>query len=114
MNRLVSLAKLTKTKKTYPLSSQISVIVNGKGTPLGFAFGRDSFIAFLEKIDEEFETKVKDPKQAYNNLAGRLIDLIEEKLPVNPQFIIKMRKSLQETKKNDWIPLDEISRSLNV
>ena len=58
--------------------------------------------------------KVKDPKQAYNNLAGRLIDLIEEKLPVNPKFIIKMRKSLQETKKNGWIPLDEISELLNV
>ena len=107
MNRLVSLAKLTKTKKTFPLSSRISVIVNSKRTPLGFVFGRDSFIAFLEKIDEEFEAKVKDPKQAYNNLAGRLMDLIEEKL-------IKMRKSLQETKKNGWIPLDEISELLNV
>src|SRR3990167_10976741 len=114
MNRLVSLAKLTKTKKTFPLSSRISVIVNSKRTPLGFVFGRDSFIAFLEKIDEEFEAKVKDPKQAYNNLAGRLIDLIEEKLPVNPKFVKDLKTSISDAKKTRWIPLEEIKHSLNV
>lgn len=98
----------------FPFLSHTSVIVDGKSIPLGFVFGRDSFISFLEHIDSEFESRVKDPKQAFDNPAGRLIDLIEEKLPVSPHFIRDLKQSLIKTKKFDWIPFEEVIRSLHV
>lgn len=89
-------------------------MINKTGVPLGFVFGRDSFINFLEYIDSEFEKRVKDQKKAYDNPAGRLIDLIEAKLPLNPKFVKDLKSSVTKTRKSDWISLDEISHSLNV
>jgi hypothetical protein len=110
MNKLVPLSKFSK--KAGKLSpSRTGVIVDKNGTPLGFVFGRNSFIDFLEKIDSEFQDKVKNPKHAYNNPAGKLIDLIEESLPLNPKFIKSLKESV--SKKQDFIPLDVISKNLN-
>lgn len=116
MNKLIPFTKFSKKGNGSKLRflSNTSVIVDGKDSPLGFVFGRDSFISFLEHIDSEFEKKVKDPRQAFNNPAGRLIDLIEERLPVNPNFIKDLKLSLTKTKKSDWIPIEEVIRSLHV
>ena len=81
---------------------------------MGFVFGRDSFISFLEHIDSEFEKKVDDPKKAFDNPAGKLIDLIEEKLPLNPKFIKDLRSSIEDAKKNNWIPLEKVAQLLHV
>lgn len=116
MNKLVPFTKFSKKGNGGKLSflSNTSVVVDKKGIPLGFVFGRDSFISFLEHIDSEFERKVKDQKKAFDNPAGRLIDLIEERLPVNPNFIRDLKLSLTKTKKSDWIPFEEVIRSLHV
>jgi len=89
MNKLISFKQFSSSKKTkkFPFLSQTSVVMDNKGIPLGFVFGRDAFIAFLETLDETFEKKVKDPEGAFDNPAGNLIDLIEEKIPLKPEFI---------------------------
>lgn len=112
-NKLVPFKKFSKKSEKFNLSDT-SVMVNKKGIPLGFVFGRDSFISFLEYIDSEFEKRVEDPKAAFDNPAGKLIDLIERKLPLNPKFVKDLKSSISNTKKSDWISLDEISHSLNV
>ena len=99
MNKLVPFAKFSK--KNTPLSG-VSVVVNQKNVPLGFVFGRDSFISLCTVFDEEFEKRVNNPQKAYNNLAGKLIDLIEEKLPINPKFVKDLKTSISDAKKTRW------------
>lgn len=112
MAKIVPFSKLIKHKMSE--LSELSVIVDNKNVPLGFVFGRDSFIAFLEHMDDEFEKRTVDKKKAYDNPAGKLIDLIEEKLPVNKKFILELRDSVADAKKEGWVPLDEVLRSLHV
>ena len=69
------------------------------------------FTTSLRYIDNEFEKNITNPEKAFNNPAGRLIDLIEERLPVKPSFIKEARAKAQ---KIGWVTLDEIERSLNV
>ena len=111
MNKLVPFKKFSK--KT-GLLSDTSVVVNSQNVPLGFLFGRDSFISLCTLIDDEFEKRVSNPRKAYNNMAGKIIDLIEEQLPVNPKFANELKSSIKEAHKERWIPMDEIARSLNV
>lgn len=114
MNKLVPLSKLSKLTGKLSFLSQSSVVVDKVGVPLGFVFGRDSFISLLEMVDSEFEKKVKDQKIAFDNPAGKLIDLIEEKLPVNKKFALSLKKSISSTKKDGWIPFEKVIRTLNV
>jgi len=112
MSKLISLAQFSKDFRKLSLSD-VSVIVNEEKVPLGFVFGRDSFISFLESLDNQFEKNVKNEKVAFNNSAGKLIDLIEEKLPINPKFVEDLKSSIKKTKKSELISLEEIERSLN-
>lgn len=114
MNKLIPFEKFSKKAAKLSSLSDLSVVVDGKGIPLGFVFGRDAFISFLEYMDGEFEKRVKNPRDSYHNPAGQLIDLIEEKLPLNPRFIHDLKETLTKTKKSDWIPLEEVVRSLHV
>lgn len=114
MNKLIPFTKFSNKAKNLDFLSDTSIIVNDKKVPLGFVFGRDAFISLLEHIDEQFEKKVDDPKKSFDNPAGRLIDLIEDKLSVSPNFVKALKKSIAETKKSKWIPFDEVVKSLNV
>lgn len=113
MNKLVPLSKFTKLDKKY-FPQDTSIVVNKEGIPVGFVFGRDTFISFLEHIDEQFEDNVKDSKKAFHNPAGKLIDYIEEKLPIKPDFIKDLKMSVKNTKKTDLVSIDEIARVLHV
>ena len=113
-NKLVPFSKIVKTKNGLSVLSKVSVVMDEKNTLVGFVFGRDSFINFLENIDTEFENKVKNPTQAYNNLAGKLIDLIEGSLPVSPHFVKDLRDSMSGAKKYGWIPFDQVMKALHV
>lgn len=113
MNKLIPFKKFAKKSSKMSYLDGTSVMVDKIGIPLGFVFGRDSFITFLQHIDDEFEKRVKDPKKAFGNPAGRLIDLIEENLPLNPKFVKDLKNSVK-TKKSHTIPLDELARILNV
>lgn len=111
MAKIIPFTKLASTKENKSILSDISVIMDEKGIPAGFAFGREAFISFLSKIDQEFENSVSDPKKAFNNPAGRMIDLIEEHLPVNPEFIKILRATKRE---KTYISLEELSNFLHV
>jgi len=50
MNKLIPLSKFSKKAEKLLSPSQTDVIVDKNGIPLGFVFGRNSFIDFLEKI----------------------------------------------------------------
>lgn len=114
MNKVVPFKKFSKKAQEIVPSADTSVVVDGKGIPLGFIFGRDAFISFLEYIDNEFEKNLDDPEKAFNNPAGKLIDLIEEKLPVNPKFVKEIKEARANAKRTGWVSLEEIERSLNV
>lgn len=111
MNKLVPFKKFSKKAKVL---SDASVVVNDKNIPLGFVFGRDAFISLCTLIDDEFEKRVNNPGKSYDNPAGKIIDLIEERLPVNPKFAKDLKLSIKEARNGRWIPMEEIARSLNV
>ncbi|MDO8570363.1 MAG: hypothetical protein Q7R97_02160 [Candidatus Daviesbacteria bacterium] len=112
-NKLIPFKKFSNKAERFNLSGT-SVMVNKTGVPLGFVFGRDSFISFLEYIDSEFEKNVTDPGKAFNNPAGKLIDFIEEKLPVKSKFMSDIKEARKEAQRIGWVSLGEIERSLNV
>lgn len=114
MNKLVPFTKFSKKAGRLSFLSKASVVVDREGTPLGFVFGRDAFITLLEHMDEAFEKSAKNKEKAYQNPAGKLIDLIEEKLPLNPDFVKELKSSFAKTKKSDWIPFEDVVRSLHV
>lgn len=113
MSKLISFKKFSKKASKINYLANTSVVMDNK-VPVGFVFGRDSFISFLQHIDDEFEKKVKDPKKAFNNPAGRLIDLIEERLPLNPRFVKDLKSSILRDKKSKTISLGKLVRALNV
>lgn len=111
-NKLVPISKFFKLEDKLSFLSNVSIVADKNNVPLGFVFGRDSFISLLERIDEQFEKKAKYPKDAYNNLAGKLIDLIEQKLPINPEFIHELRESITAAQKRGWVSFSKIIKSL--
>lgn len=114
MNKIIPFSRFIKSGKGVGSLSNTSVVVDEKNVPLGFVFGRDSFISLCTVLDNEFEKLVTDPKKAYDNPAGRLIDLIEEKLPINPDFTKGLKLSIKNAKKSGWISLEEVIRTLHV
>lgn len=111
MKKLVPFSKIAKNPSVL---AKTSVIVEENGIPTGFVFGRDAFISFLEYLDTEFEKRANNEKKAYGNPAGNLIDLIEEKLPINPKFAKELKASITQAKKTGWIPFEQIVKTLNV
>lgn len=112
MNKLIPFSKFSK--KVTRIPSGASVLMDERNIPLQFIFGRDAFISFLEYIDSEFEKNIPNPDIAYNNPAGKLIDLIEERLPLNPKFVKDLKESVAKSKKSKSYSLDEVISSLNV
>lgn len=114
MSKLVPFTKFSKQIRGFTFLANTSVVVDKNDVPVGFVFGRDAFISLLEHMDTAFEEKVSNPEEAYENPAGKLIDLIEEHLPLNRSFVRKMQNSLADAKKDDWIPFEEIKKQLHV
>jgi hypothetical protein len=108
MNKVVPFNTFAKSS----LLSNTSVVVNADNIPLGFVFGRDAFISLLTTMDETFENKVKNSKQAFNNPAGKLIDLIEEKLPISLDLMAEI--DTKKSKQTTWIPLKKVVQTLHV
>ncbi len=113
MNHLIPLSQLTKSKNNPSYLSRTSVVLDKRGIPQGFVFGRDSFISLLTVIDESFEKNVSSPVKAFNNPAGKLIDLIEEHLPLSSRFIAQLKTSAQSRQALSGITLDDITKALH-
>ncbi|OGM30561.1 hypothetical protein A2630_02200 [Candidatus Woesebacteria bacterium RIFCSPHIGHO2_01_FULL_44_10] len=113
MNKLVPFSEISKLSKRLSFLGSASVVVDEENVPIGYVMGRDLFVSLLELIDEEFEKKVADPQKAFDNPAGRLIDIIERNLPLRPEVIAEIEEA-KKTKREDWIPFEEVVASLNV
>jgi hypothetical protein len=114
MTKLISFSKISRKLSTKIPLERASIVVDDKGNTQGLVFGRDALISFLEYLDEEFEKRVPDPQKAFDNPAGKLIDVIEENLPLNPVFVNELKKAIKATKSQNWVSLAEIKRILNV
>lgn len=113
MNKLIPFSRFTKVDADRRgLLADASVVVSDNRIPLGFFFGRDTFISLMTVIDEQFEKTAASKRNAYDNFAGKIIDLIEEKLPVDPNFVSDLRLSIKQAKENGWVPLSEIRKSI--
>lgn len=113
MSKLIPFDQLSKIGANKSLSNA-SVVIDNNGVPVGFFFGRDTFISLMTIIDEQFEQRVTKAKDAYDNFAGKIIDLVEEKLPVSPKFQKELGTSIKEAKKKGWVSLDEVKNALDV
>lgn len=112
MNKLIPFAKFNLFKA--PVLDGAYVVSDANKTPKGFLFGTDTFISFLTKIDESFEKISSDQKKTFNNPAGKLIDLIEEHLPLNENFVQEMKESMAKSDYQMGISLEQISKTLHV
>ena len=96
--------------------SKAAVLWDKSGAPKAFVFDTFAFLDVLSDIDNKLLDKLSDEEyhdKAFNP-AGWLIDKIEAKLPLNPKFIAKLKKSIEEGNKKGWIPLEEIERKLGL
>lgn len=116
-------AKLIPFSKMSPSSifklgkdSKAGVIVDKDGVPQLFIFDTFALLDVLSKIDEAIIAKVttEEYHNKSTNPAGWLIDRIESKLPLNPSFILSLRKSIAEAEKKGYIPFEKIQRELGL
>lgn len=116
-------AKLILFNKLVPSSvfklnrnSKAAVIIDKNGTPQVFIFDTFALLDILSKIDEALVDRLST-EEYHNksvNPAGWLIDRIESKLPLNPKFILSLKKSIAEAKKKGWIPFEKIQQELGL
>ena len=86
------------------------------GAPKGFVFDTFAFLDILSDIDNKLLDKLSDEEyhdKAFNP-AGWLIDKIEAKLPLNPKFIAKIKKSIEEGRKKGFIPFADVIKKLRL
>ncbi len=117
------LAKLIPFDKVAPSSvfklskdSKAGVIVDKDGAPQVFIFDTFALLDVLSKIDEALVDRLSTEEYHDKsvNPAGWLIDKIESKLPINPDFIVSLKKSIAEAKKKGWIPFEKIQQELGL
>ncbi len=124
----ISSAKLSKSKliswnKAIPKSpikldknSHAGVIIDKQGTPQAFIFDTFAFLDVLSEIDDKLADKLshKEYHSKTSNPAGWLIDEIEAKLPVNPNFIQSLKNAIKEADEKGWVPFSKIQADLGL
>lgn len=105
-------------KRVFPVKkgSRAGVIVDNKGVPLLFLFDTAAFLDILSEIDEKLVDKLstQDYHSKDSNPAGWLIDTIESKLPLKPEYIQSLKQAISEAKKKGWIPFEEIEQKFGL
>lgn len=95
--------------------SKAAVVVN-KGRPRLFLMDTSAFLDMLSAIDEPLLDKLST--EEYNsksvNPAGWLIDELEAKLPLKPEFISSLEKAIEESNKKGWIPFSKLQAELKL
>ena len=70
----------------------------------------------MSTIDEALVDKLVD-RDYYSkkyNPAGWLIDQLEAKLPLNPEYVLTLQKAIAEAEKKGWIPFEKIKAELSL
>jgi hypothetical protein len=90
--------------------------VDKNGSPQIFVFDTFALLDILSKVDEELVDRLSTEEYHDKsvNPAGWLIDKIEAKLPLNPDFILSLKKSIDEAKKKGCVPLEKIEQELGL
>lgn len=116
-------AKLVPWKKMAPLSvlklekgSKAGVILDKDGIPRLFIFDTFALLDVLSAIDEAIADKLphKDYYSRKFNPAGWLIDELETKLPLNPEYIDSLKKAISEAEEKGWVPFEKIQAELSL
>lgn len=111
--KLVPFSKIAP-KAVFKLNknSKAAVVVDKNGLPKLFVFDTYAFWDVLCQIDEALVDRLSDDE--YNdksvNPAGWLIDKIESKLPLRPEFVESLKKSIREAGEKGYIPFEEVLR----
>ena len=119
----LKLAKLIAFNKMVPGSvfklnrgSKAGVVIDRDGVPQVFILDTFALLDMLSKIDEELVDRLSTEEYHDKsvNPAGWLIDKLESKLPLNPDFILSLKKSIAEAKKKGFIPFEKIKHDLGL
>jgi hypothetical protein len=96
--------------------SKAGIVFDKNGVPQVFIFDSFALLDVLSKIDEALVDRLST-EEYHNksvNPAGWLIDKIESLLPLNPAFVLSMKKSIAEAKKKGFIPFEKIKQDLGL
>ena len=116
-------AKLVPWNKVVPLSvfklhkgSRAGIILDKHGAPQLFIFDTFALLDVLSKIDEALVDRVstKEYHSKSVNPAGWLIDEIETRLPLKPEFVQSLKDAVDEANKKGWVPFSKIQRELGL
>lgn len=114
--KLVTWTKSILSKIKLSRDSRAGVVVDKDEVPQLFVFDTTAFLDILSAIDEALVDKLTDKE--YNtkeiNPAGWLIDEIEAKLPLNPEYIQSLRDAIDEANKKGWIPFSKVQKKLGL
>jgi hypothetical protein len=107
MSHLIKYTDFLKDTSTI-MQGKAYVMTDRKSHPVGFAFGREAFIQMLEKMDEYYQDAIPDQEKAYANPAGKLIDQIEDHIPLKENYVEELRDAVKSKDPKSWIPFDEM------
>lgn len=115
LNKFVEIPKEIKSKGlAFPKDFKAGVFLDKHGVPKYFLFDSRSLWDLFCVFDEKFEKSVSDKEYVFHNPFGWLIDSIEEHLPLNPKFVAKLKKSIEEAKRFGYVPFEKIKRELGL
>ena len=112
LSKFCPLPKELKNNLAWPKKFKAGALFNKTDTPKYFVFDRHSLWDMLCVIDAKLEENVSTEEYADHNPVGDLIDAIENTLPLNPKFIAKLKKGVQEAEKHGTIPFEAIKKKL--
>lgn len=105
-------------KSVFPLErgSRAGVVVNRKGEPQLFVFDTFALLDVLSRIDETLVDRLSHEEYHSKsvNPAGWLVDEIEAKLPLKPEYIQSLKDAIDEANKKGWVPFEKIERELEI
>ncbi len=90
------------------------VVVDKNGSPKYFIFDTYSLWDLLCTADIKLEENVSSKEYISHNPVGWLIDAIEERLPINPKLVLKLKKGIEEAKRLGLVPFEKIKHELGL
>ena len=116
-------AKLVPWNTIAPLSvfrlqkdSRAGIVIDQNGNPCLFIFDTFALLDVLSEIDEKLVDRLSSEEYHSRaaNPAGWLIDQLESRLPLNPNYIKSLKEAIDEAKEKGWVPFSKIQRQLGI